>query len=129
VDTKRSRFDAVYRFVRKEAVVTEEEGIETLEGRTVLALTDTVSIGFSGRYDFIGGTAVEKGGGILLQSSCRCWSLDVGVLDSVNPDELQFRIRIELAGLAGLGSSALSYETPGLAVLDRGLAGAYRNGW
>lgn len=129
VDTKRSRFDAVYRFVRKEAVVTEEEGIETLEGRTVLALTDTVSIGFSGRYDFIGGTAVEKGGGILLQSSCRCWSLDIGVLDSVNPDELQVRIRLELAGLAGLGSSALSYETPGLAVLDRGLAGAYRNGW
>ncbi len=128
-EAKRSRFDAVYRFVRKEAVLTEEEGIETLEGRTVLALSSTISIGLNGRYDFIGETAVEKGGGILFQSECRCWSIDVGVLDSVNPDELQFRIRFELAGLAGLGSSALSYDTPGLAVFDRGLAGAYRNGW
>jgi len=129
VDASRSRIDAIYRFVREGAVATEEDGLETIEGRMVLALSDVISVGFNGRYDFVSDKAVEKGGGVRLQSNCRCWAIDVGVIDRVNPDELEVRVQFELTGLASIGSSALSYSTPGLAAFDRGLLGARRNGW
>jgi len=129
LDVKRSRVDAIYRYVRKDAVDTETEGLETIEGRTVLALTNTFSVGFNGRYDFVSDRAIEKGGGVRFQAACGCWSIDLGVIDRVNPNELEVLIRFELTGLASVGSSALSYDTPGLATFDRDLIDARRNGW
>jgi hypothetical protein len=126
---RRSQLDAAYRFVRQGAVETAEEGLETLEARTILALTDRLAIGLNGRYDFVGSEFVESGGGFRIQSSCRCWTIDIGVNNRVNPDETQFRLQVELGGLGSLGSSALRYRTTGLAAFDEITTDARRYGW
>jgi lipopolysaccharide assembly outer membrane protein LptD (OstA) len=110
-------------------VPTAEQGLETLEARTILALTDTFAVGFNGRYDFVGQELVESGGGIRIESSCHCWTIDLGVINRSNPDETQFRVALELGGLGGFGSSALRYKTTGLSGFDTDVARAGRYGW
>jgi hypothetical protein len=126
---RRSQLDAAYRFVRRGAVETAEEGLETFEARTILALTDRFAVGLNGRYDFVGDELVESGGGFRIESECRCWRVDVGVTNRVNPDETQFRVEVDLGGLGSLGSSALRYRTTGLSGFDDMVAGARRYGW
>ena len=55
--------------------------------------------------------------------------IDLGLTNRVNPDETQLRLAIELRGLGGLGSSALDYQTPGLAGLEHGETVYGRYGW
>ncbi len=128
-----SRIEAVYRFVRAEAVggTTDPDldDLESIEGRVILGLTDRVSVGFNGRYDAVTGSAVEQGGGIRLESACDCWAIELGVTSRVNPDETQVRLRIELAGLGNVGTSPLQFRSPGLAGLEKGETGYWRSGW
>jgi lipopolysaccharide assembly outer membrane protein LptD (OstA) len=129
VASRRSQLDAAYRFVRRGAVETAEDGLETLEARTILALTERFAIGLNGRYDFVSDEFVESGGGFRIESSCRCWTVDVGVVNRVNPDETQFRVEVDLGGLGSIGSSALRYRTMGLYGFDDPATGARRYGW
>ena len=129
VATRRSQLDAAYRYVRRGAVETAEDGLQTLEARTILALTDRFAIGLNGRYDFVSDELVESGGGLRIQSSCQCWTVDLGVVNSVNPDETQFRVQVELGGLGSIGSSALRYRTIGLYGVDDPATRAKRYGW
>jgi len=128
-----SRIEAVYRFVRAEAVGgmsdPDLDDLESIEGRVILGLTDRVSIGFNGRYDVETGSAVEQGGGIRLESACDCWAIELGVTSRVNPDETQLRLRIELAGLGNVGTSPLQFRSAGLAGLEKGETGYWRSGW
>lgn len=138
-----SRIDAVYRFVRGNTVdfapptvpdtppegFEALDGLENLEARGIIGITDVLAAGFYGRYDFVGSRFVEKGGGIRLSSKCDCWNIEIGVVDRVSPDELQVRVQVELKGLAQVGSSALMRSSPGLALFDRGLYDARRYGW
>ncbi|RMF23282.1 MAG: LPS-assembly protein LptD [Deltaproteobacteria bacterium] len=117
-----SRVQAVYRFVRGEV-------LETAEGRAILALSEHFSVGLNGRFDFVGSTFVESGGGIRYRSGCGCWAIDVGVLNRVNPDELQLRVEVELAGLGSLGSSPLFKTSRRLAALYGVDRGYRRYGW
>ena len=105
------------------------DDLETLEGRVFVAVTDQLSVGLNGRYDFPSDKFVESGGGFRIESKCRCWAIDLGLTNRVNPDETQLRLAIELRGLGGLGSSALDYQTPGLAGLDHGETVYGRYGW
>jgi lipopolysaccharide assembly outer membrane protein LptD (OstA) len=131
VSTRRSSLDIVYRFVRggESEIDADLDDLETLEGRVFLAVTDELSVGLNGRFDFPSDKFVESGGGFRIESSCRCWAIDLGLTNRVNPDETQLRLAIELRGLGGLGSSALDYQTPGLAGLDHGETVYGRYGW
>ena len=126
-----SSFDIVYRFVRggESEIDADLDDLETLEGRVFVAVTDQLSFGLNGRFDFPSDKFVESGGGLRLESACRCWSIDLGVSNRVNPDETQLRLAFELKGLGGLGSSALDYQTPGLAGLEHGETVYGRYGW
>ena len=123
--------DVVYRFVRggEDEVDADLDDLETLEGRALFAITDRVAFGLNGRYDFPGSKFVESGGGIRVSSECDCWSVDLGVVNRVNPDETEVRLAVELRGLGGLGSSALEYQTPGLAGVAHGRTIYGRYGW
>jgi lipopolysaccharide assembly outer membrane protein LptD (OstA) len=127
--TRRSELEAAYRFVRRGAVETAEEGLETVEARTILALTDRFAIGLNGRYDFVGNELVESGGGFRIESDCHCWTVDIGATNRVNPDETQFRIQLELSGLGSLGSSALNSHSTILGGFDTIGPGTRRYGW
>ena len=117
-----SRLQAVYRFVRGEV-------LETAEGRAILALNEHFSVGLNGRFDFVGSTFVESGGGVRYRSGCGCWAVDVGVLNRVNPDELQLRVEVELTGLGSVGSSPLFKTSRRLAALYGVDRGYRRYGW
>ena len=68
-------------------------------------------------------------GGLRLSSKCDCWSVDFGVVSRVNPDELQFRVLIELSGLLSLGQAMTDNPTPALEDLDFDDLGFWRPGW
>jgi LPS-assembly protein len=123
--------DVVYRFVRggETEIDADLDDLETLEGRALFALTSRVSFGINGRYDFPGSEFVESGGGFRITSACDCWAIDLGMINRVNPDETEVRVAIELKGLGGLGSSALDYQTPGLAGVQHGRTIYGRYGW
>jgi hypothetical protein len=133
---KGASVDVVYRFARNatepldpDADDDEDENLETIEARGLFALTDRLAFGLNGRYDFPGGKFVESGGGLRLSSECNCWAVDIGVVNRVNPDETEVRVALELRGLGGLGSSALDYQTPGLAGVEHGRTIYGRYGW
>lgn len=128
--------DVVYRFARNAVEPVEppdpdeeDDNLETIEARGLFELTDRVAFGLNGRYDFPGGKFVESGGGIRISSECDCWAIDLGLVNRVNPDETEVRLAIELRGLGGLGSSALEYQTPGLAGVEHGRTIYGRYGW
>lgn len=132
-----SRIDAVYRYVRSSlddftaggVRDTLSQGLENLEARGIVGITNVLAAGFYVRYDLQGSRFVETGGGIRLSAKCDCWNIELGVVDRVSPNELQLRLQVELRGLTPIGSSALMRTTPGLALFDRGLADALRYGW
>jgi hypothetical protein len=123
--------DVVYRFVRGGEAQTDADldDLETLEARALFQLTSRLALGFNGRYDFPGNQLVESGGGFRITSACDCWAIDLGVVNRVNPDETQVRLAVHLKGLGGLGSSALEYQTPGLAGVEHGRTIYGRYGW
>lgn len=124
--------DVVYRFVRREDDPTDtdpDDDLETLEARALFDLTPRLAFGMNGRYDFPGREWVESGGGFRVTSACNCWAIDLGIVNRVNPNETEFRLAVELAGLGGLGSSALEYQTPGLAGVAHGRTIYGRYGW
>lgn len=123
--------DVVYRFVRggEAEADTDLDDLETLEGRALFQLTPRLALGLNGRYDFPGSQFVESGGGFRVTSACDCWAIDLGVINRVNPDETQVRLAVHLKGLGGLGSSALEYQTPGLAGVEHGRTIYGRYGW
>ena len=125
-----SSVEVVYRFVRGENTATRKriDDLQTAEGRAIFQLTDRLAFGVNGRFDFPASKFVESGGGIRISSACDCWSVDLGLLQRVNPDETQFRLAFTLTGLGEIGGSALTYQTPGLAGLEYG-ADYWRYGW
>jgi len=123
--------DVVYRFVRggEGETDTDLDDLETLEARALFQITPRLAMGMNGRYDFPGNQLVESGGGFRITSACDCWAIDLGVVNRVNPDETQVRLAVHLKGLGGLGSSALEYQTPGLAGVEHGRTIYGRYGW
>ncbi|HYB98098.1 MAG TPA: LPS assembly protein LptD [Candidatus Limnocylindrales bacterium] len=132
-----TRVAAAYRYVREDQLPsdpapTAPEGADILESGELLArlgLTRNIAIGLKGRYDFISTRFVEKAGGITFTSSCDCWSIGVGIIERVNPDEFQVRVAIELAGLGGIGSGATSRTSPALDDVAYEDVGFWRPGW
>ncbi len=42
---------------------------------------------------------------VRLTSACDCWSLDLGVTDKSNPNEIEVRAQLTLVGLGSAGES------------------------
>ncbi|HYC56783.1 MAG TPA: LPS assembly protein LptD [Candidatus Binatia bacterium] len=131
-----TRVAAAYRYVREDSgssdpddVIPDPDILESGELLARLGLTRNISIGLKGRYDFISTGFVEKAGGITFTSSCDCWSIGLGVIERVNPDEFQVRVAIELAGLGGIGKGAISRTTPALDDVAYEDVGFWRPGW
>jgi len=73
-----------------------------------LRVTDRLKLGFYGRYDDVKKDFLEKKVGFRLNSSCRCWILDVDVWDRVNPDQSMLQFTLTLNGVTQLGSNLFS---------------------
>jgi len=116
---------AAFRYVRSD----DADILESGELLARLGLSPTISLGLRGRYDFISMSFVEKGGGVTFSSDCKCWSVGLGVVERVNPDELQVRVNFELSGLGGFGSGAAARTSPALDDVGYQDLGFWRPGW
>ncbi|MBI5504649.1 MAG: LPS-assembly protein LptD [Deltaproteobacteria bacterium] len=121
----RNQVAAAFRYVRSE----DADILQSSELLARLGLSPRISLGLKGRYDFISSSFVEKGAGVTFSSSCQCWSIGVGVVERVNPDEFQVRLNFELAGLGGFGSGATSRTSPALDDVSYQDIGFWRAGW
>jgi LPS-assembly protein len=116
---------AAYRYVRSDAA----DILESAELLARLGITRNFSLGLKGRYDVIGKTWVEQGAGLTFTSSCDCWSVGLGVVERVNPDEFQVRVAFELRGLGGFGGGAIQRTSPALDDVEYDDVGFWRAGW
>jgi len=85
--------------------------VRQAETSAELRLTDRVKLGFYGRYDDEKKDFLERRMGFRLNSSCRCWMLDVDIWDRLNPNETRLNITLTLNGIAELGSNVFTQRT------------------
>ena len=80
--------------------------LQNLESSLVLRLTDQIGGMYAMRYDVQDGRFLENYAGVRFVSECDCWSLDLGVVDTANPNEVRVQAQISLLGLGSTGESA-----------------------
>jgi LPS-assembly protein len=95
----RNSFGASYRFI-------SDNVLQLLQARTLLRITDRIGGVYATRYDVQANRFLENYAGIRLVSACDCWSLDLGVSDTSNPNEVQVRAQVSLVGLGSVGPAA-----------------------
>jgi hypothetical protein len=79
--------------------------VGNLNNNFLYHLTDNLLFNFSSTYDvrdnrFIGFRAISK-----FLSFCECWTVTVGVSQTVNPDKTSFSVNFSLLGLGNPKSS------------------------
>jgi LPS-assembly protein len=93
-DKRGDRVRARLRFV--------ENQVRQLEGNLEVKLTDSIKLGYYGRYDDVEGEFIESKFGVRYVSACKCWIFDVNFSDRINPDETKVLFNITLVGLGEL---------------------------
>jgi LPS-assembly protein len=83
--------------------------LQLLDSSVAVPITDRIAVLYAMRYDIDEGSFLENYVGLQLFSSCDCWALNLGVIDTSNPNEVQVQAQFTLAGLGsstvgGLGS-------------------------
>jgi len=115
---RQGRILAAYHFVR--------DGLaDSLRTRASLGLSERTTLAVKLDYDFVSNKFLEKGMSLRFGGDCDCWAVDAGVSSTINPDELQFKLLVELSGLVDLGSSATHRDQALLGYL----AGREDKGW
>ena len=77
--------------------------LKELSANVVLRLTEHVSAAYRTRYDLNDASFVRNSYYFRLLSPQKCWAFDFGVVDKVNPDEVEFRFAVTLVGLSSFG--------------------------
>ncbi|MSQ47424.1 MAG: LPS-assembly protein LptD [Deltaproteobacteria bacterium] len=72
----------------------------------VLRLNEYVTGAYFGRYDFNAGSFIGNRYYLRFISPQNCWYVDLGLIDKVNPKELEFRFLITFVGLSSSSRSA-----------------------
>jgi hypothetical protein len=116
----KSSLSIAYRFVTNDPLETgvasidrnqptgiQPEGIQEFDSSLLLPLTDRLGFRYASRYNIRDASFLEKHFGLRVLSACNCWSLDLGLTDKSNPNEIEFRAQLNLVGLGGAGP-----ETP-----------------
>ena len=77
--------------------------LRELNTNVVLRLTEHVSAAYLTRYDLNDTSFIRNSYYFRLLSPQKCWAFDFGVVDKVNPDEVEFRFAVTLVGLSSFG--------------------------
>ncbi len=92
----RGTFNVEYRFIT-------DSILQLLDSSFSLPITDRFGLLYAMRYDINADSFLENYVGIRLLSACDCWALNLGVIDTRNPNEVQVQAQFSLAGF---GSAA-----------------------
>lgn len=72
--------------------------LQEIDDNIVLRVTDWAGFLYSSRYDVVNNRFLDNFFGLRLISMCDCWALDLAVTDRTNPQEVEFRAQLTLAG-------------------------------
>jgi len=81
-----------------------DTALRQLESGVQLTLSQNMKLGYYSRYDDFEGKFIESRVGLRLNSSCKCWVLDLEWSDQINPDETKALVNITLLGLGEVGN-------------------------
>lgn len=94
----RSSLAVDYRFIANNAV-PDTSVVEQLDTNVVLRITDHIGLRHAARFNIADSKLLSNFFGVRLLSKCDCWSLDFGVSDKSNPNEIQVQAQVSLVGL------------------------------
>jgi len=97
----RSTFGVQYRFIANNSV-PDTSTVEQLDSGILMRVTERVGLRYSARYNIAANRFLSNFFGFSYISACDCWSMDMGVSDRSNPNEVQFQVQV---GLMGFGST------------------------
>jgi lipopolysaccharide export system protein LptA len=95
-----------YNYIGPHATVTtptEPNGSELIMLRSYYDLFDRMGVYFAPSYDLSSSRLLSAEYGIRIKSPCDCWSVDFGIVDTVNPHELAYQFQVTLGGLGSVG--------------------------
>lgn len=87
----RNSLSVSYRFISQDV-------LQLLQGSMVVRITDHIGAIYATRYDILQNQFLENFVGMRYISTCDCWSIDLGVSDTANPNEVQLRAQVSLLG-------------------------------
>jgi lipopolysaccharide assembly outer membrane protein LptD (OstA) len=73
--------------------------LQEIDDNVVVHVTDWAGLLYSSRYDVVANHFLDNFFGLRLTSTCDCWALDFAVTDRSNPQEVEVRAQLTLAGL------------------------------
>jgi len=103
----RSSLAIDYRFIANNAV-PDTSVVEQIDTSLVLRVTDHIGLRHAARYNIGDNKLLSNFFGVRLLSKCDCWSLDFGVSDKSNPNEIQVQAQVSLVGLGSAGGGSRS---------------------
>jgi LPS-assembly protein len=94
---RRSSFGIQYRFVANNSV-PGTSAVEQFDASVLLRLTEQIGFRYSSRYNIAANRLLGNFFGLSYISACDCWSVDFGISDKSNPNEVQFQFQFNLMG-------------------------------
>lgn len=102
---RRSSFGLQYRLIADNAV-PGTSAVEQFDAGVLLRVTERVGLRYSGRYNIAASRILGNFFGLSYISACDCWSVDLGVSDKSNPNEVQFQAQVSLLGFGSTGGGS-----------------------
>ena len=85
---------------------------QTVEGNVEIKLNERLKVGYYGRYDETQKEFQENRGLLRFSSECKCWSIDVGYSEQLNPNLKQVLMTFTLSGLGDITQSFGVFKNP-----------------
>jgi LPS-assembly protein len=80
--------------------------LKEMNAYVVLRLNDYITGAYFGRYDFNASSFIGNRYYLRLISPQKCWYVDLGLIDKVNPTEFEFRVFVTFVGLSSSSRTA-----------------------
>ncbi len=94
----RNTLNVFYRFITQGL-------LQEVDADLLFRITDQIGFQYAVRYNVDNDQFLENFFSLRLASSCNCWSLHVGISDTVNPNEVQVQAQFQLVGFGTGGST------------------------
>jgi LPS-assembly protein len=108
-DDRQDMFRIRYNYVNTALPVEDPDNripdISNIETALEAVLTEQTKLGYYVRFDEEKGDVIEQMAALRFLSGCKCWAVDVGVSERVNPDRQQFNVRFSFPGLGDLSQN------------------------
>ncbi|MEW6298021.1 MAG: hypothetical protein AB1671_09820, partial [Thermodesulfobacteriota bacterium] len=80
--------------------------LKEFDASIIFRLNEQISTAYVGRYDLNAGSFIGNRYFLRYVSAQKCWYVDLGLIEKVNPNEFEFRFLFTLVGLSSSGRTA-----------------------